>query len=130
MPPAPPIAWQDGPLTSGDWSLNQQGALSEAVFTSAGGALLAIRCQPGGQIAFARPGAAPGVLTVATSFGERTLPGSGNDGSMAMLGAADPLFDELAFSRGRFRVRVPGREDLVLPTWPEPARVIEECRGQ
>jgi hypothetical protein len=38
------------------------------------------------------------------------------------------LFDQIVFSRGRFLVRVAGGGDLVLPTWPEPARLIEECR--
>jgi len=42
--------------------------------------------------------------------------------------SSDPLFDQLAFSRGRFLVRVEGQGDLILPAWPEPARTIEDCR--
>jgi len=33
------------------------------------------------------------------------------------------------FSRGRFMVHVDGLPDLILPSWPEPAHVIEDCRG-
>jgi hypothetical protein len=49
---------------------------------------------------------------------------------LATLPASDTLFDQIAFSRGRFLVRASGGGDLVLPSWPEPARLIEECRGQ
>jgi hypothetical protein len=35
----------------------------------------------------------------------------------------------MVFSRGRFTVEVPGAPMLVIPAWPEPARVIEDCRG-
>ena len=49
--------------------------------------------------------------------------------ALATLPASDPLFDQIVFSRGRFLVRVTGGSDLVLPSWPEPARLIEECRG-
>jgi hypothetical protein len=45
-----------------------------------------------------------------------------------VLAATDPLLDAIAFSRGRFAVEAPGLPTLILPTWPEPARVVEECR--
>jgi hypothetical protein len=35
----------------------------------------------------------------------------------------------MAFSRGRFMVEAQGMATLVLPAWPEPARVVEDCRG-
>jgi len=47
----------------------------------------------------------------------------------ATLAASDPLLDEIVFSRGRFMVHVDGLPDLILPSWPEPAHVIEDCRG-
>jgi hypothetical protein len=115
--PAPPVAWQDAPLAEGDWSYAGQ----EARFEGPGGVLLALRCEAGRQIALLRPGAPAGPLTIVTSFGEREV--------AAPLAAADPLFDEIAFSRGRFQVRSADGEALVLPSWPEPARLIEECRG-
>jgi hypothetical protein len=70
----------------------------------------------------ARAGAS-GPLRLRTTFGERTLP------SGAALPATDPLLDELAFSRGRFTVDAAGTATLVIPAWPEPARVIGDCRG-
>jgi len=70
-------------------------------------------------------------LTIRTSFGERTLPTQQFSlEARADLPAADPLLDQIVFSRGRFLVRADGVADLILPTWPEPARAIEECRAQ
>ena len=42
--------------------------------------------------------------------------------------AYDPLLDAIAFSRGRFTVESESGAMLVLPAWPEPARVVEDCR--
>ena len=44
--------------------------------------------------------------------------------------ASDPQLDAIAFSRGRFFVSLNGTSDLVIPDWPEFARVIEDCRGR
>jgi hypothetical protein len=46
-----------------------------------------------------------------------------------VLPASDPFLDQIVFSRGRFAVEAQGQARLILPTWPEPARVVEECRG-
>jgi len=43
---------------------------------------------------------------------------------------SDPQLDLVAFSRGRILVSVPGMDDLVMPSWPEFARVVEDCRGE
>jgi hypothetical protein len=47
----------------------------------------------------------------------------------AALAANDPLLDAMVFSRGRFSIEVTGLPRLIIPTWPEPARVIEDCRS-
>jgi len=128
-PPAPPADWRDRPLAPGDWSYTGQSGIFEAGFSSPGGPLFGLRCEAGRQIVFFVFGVPAGPMTIVTSFGERVLPGSGNEHqTIARLAAADPLFDEIVFSRGRFLVQVAGGSALVLPTWPEPARVIEECR--
>src|SRR4051812_19848586 len=129
-PPAPPpVTWQDGPLAAGDWTYDD-GTPAQARFGTAGGTLLVLRCDPGRQIGILRPGLAGGPIIVTTSFGERVLPQAGIGAqALAVLPASDPLFDEIAFSRGRFLVRSREADGLVLPSWPEPARLIEECRG-
>jgi hypothetical protein len=125
-PSATPAAWQDGPLAPGDWNH----ADAQATFASPGGMLFALHCDAG-RIRMVRPGVSGGPVTIVTSFGQRVVPGAGNDGqALATLPASDPLFDQIVFSRGRFLVRVAGGYDLVLPSWPEPARLIEDCRAQ
>jgi len=86
-----------------------------------------VRCEAG-QVSLARPGASGNALVVRTSFGERRLPAGAPD-STATLAAADPLLDQMVFSRGRFLIQADGAPTLIVPAWPEPARVIEDCRA-
>jgi hypothetical protein len=44
------------------------------------------------------------------------------------LPATDPLLDQIAFTRGRFMLAA-GTLELILPAWPEIARVVEDCRS-
>ena len=123
---APPVAvtpppvetnaedWRDQPLTPGDWSY-ESGEARYAGFS--------LRCDGARRQVVATRAGASGPLRLRTTFGERVLaPG-------AALPAADPLLDEMAFSRGRFTVEAEGLPTLILPAWPEPARVVEDCRG-
>jgi len=106
-----------------------EGARPRAAF-GAEKATLTIECTADRQIRMVRAGGA-GTLTIRTTFGERNMPGTaGSDGVAATLASSDPLLDQIAFSRGRFLVQAEGQGDLVVPSWPEPARVIDECRGQ
>lgn len=149
-PPPPPPHWQDAPLADGDWHYRQEAGRSLAAF----GNLFAIRCEPGRRISLIGAGAAgPSTtvvasggqpdrrmsliggdaipaLTIVTSGGHRSLTAwAGPEGLTAQLAADDPLLDAIAFSRGRFAVQASGAAMFVLPAWPEPARVIEDCRG-
>jgi hypothetical protein len=120
--PAPPQDWRDIALTPGDWSYAGDAAGSEARFADAA---LAVRCDKARrQIRIERPEAAAGTeLIVRTSFGTRRLAAG------AALAPGDPLLDQIAFSRGRFTIEAAGLPILVVPAWPEPARVIEDCRA-
>ncbi|HEX6376320.1 MAG TPA: hypothetical protein VFZ91_11440 [Allosphingosinicella sp.] len=119
-PPPAPVArdWPDRSLTPGDWSYGSEAGGSAARFAG-----FSLRCDAAsGQIRLTREGAG-GTFRVRTSYGHRTFP------SGAAIPAGDPVLDEMAFSRGRFAVEADGLETLVVPAWPEPARVIEDCRG-
>ena len=88
------------------------------------GAAITIRCDRATRtITIARPGAATGELTIATSSLTRALPTGGR------LLANDPLLDAIAFSRGRFLVSGESGPTLAIPAWPEAARSIEDCRN-
>ena len=124
-PPPQPVAEAapDLPLTPGDWSYAGEGGASAAVFGLAGAPAFTLRCEVARrQVSLSVQGGAQ-PLRLLTSFGQRTLPAG------AMLPASDPLLDEIVFSRGRFTVQADGLPALIVPTWPEPARVIEDCRG-
>ncbi|MEA3061916.1 MAG: hypothetical protein QOJ94_1697 [Sphingomonadales bacterium] len=127
LPPAPPRApdWRDLPLSAGDWTYAAAPEGSRALF---GGGVFTLRCDAARrEIELARIAAGAGTMTVTTSYGTRSLalPAEG----VARLPAADPLLDQMAFSRGRFTIEVEGLERLVIPAWPEPARVVEDCRA-
>ena len=125
--PPPPAEWEDAPASPGDWSLDG----ASAAFGSAQGVLLILRCDGGRQVSLVRAGARNGnALTVRTTYGARALPASASsEGLAARLAAFDPLLDSIAFSRGRFAVEAPGLPRLIVPAWPEAARVVEDCRA-
>jgi hypothetical protein len=123
-PPPPAPGWEDAQLTPGGWAL--RGA--EATFgPSAGEALFTVRCDRAARrVTLTRHGSGNGPLVVRTSTSSRSLPVAALS---AGLSASDPLLDAMVFSRGRFAVEAPGLPRLVIPAWPEPARVIEDCRS-
>lgn len=142
-PPAPPaprpaLGWQDVPLTPGRWVWHGgagQSSISQYV-TGTQTVVFALRCDLATRnILFTRAGilAAPaGTITFTTSFGAFSLtagPGAGDPPAIvAQATARDPHMDQIAFSRGRFLVEMAGQTRLVLPAYPEVARVIEDCR--
>ncbi len=135
-PPAPRANWQDLPLTPGNWVYGGQGNTSQALFGPANGeALFIVRCDRASrQVSLWRAGTASGnLMTVRASGSARNLPVSIQSQPLAYvwtaLPASDRFLDAIVFSRGRFAVEAPGTQMLVIPSWPEPARVIEDCRG-
>lgn len=142
-PPAPaapvpaPLAgdWRDWPLSPGTWTYRQDARGSLALFGPAGGdAALTLRCDRAARALYlSRAGTAATPLTVRTTSTTRALsvlPTGGTPPYAAVaLGAADPLLDAMAFSRGRFTVEQAARPPLVVPAWAEIGRVIEDCRG-
>jgi hypothetical protein len=125
-PPPPPRAaadWRDLPPTPGDWSYAADSGGSKAEYGAPGMApVFVVRCDGAARQVRLSRSDTPGPFAVRTSYGVRTIEG----GSLA---ASDPLLDQIAFSRGRFTIEAEGRPTLVIPTWPEPARVAEDCRG-
>ena len=135
-PPPPPADWRDLALTRGSWSYSSQGGTSQALFGAASGeASFILRCDRAQrQVSLWREGSATGnMMTVRTSYGARNFPISVQAEPLAYaytnVPASDRFLDTMAFSRGRFTVEVPGQPMLVIPAWPEPARVVEDCRA-
>lgn len=130
-PPAQTTDWTRAPLTLGDWKWSLENGQSVARF---GGGVLVLRCNLSARtIELSRSGAVDGQtpLTVLTSALTRTLsasPATGPAATQVTLAASDPLLDAMAFSRGRFAIETPGLPRLVVPSWTEVSRVVEDCR--
>jgi hypothetical protein len=123
--PAPvPVVWRAAPLHAGTWLYRPIPGGSEALFQTGQGTQFAIRCTLATRrVSFGRTGAAPTMLLrIMTTSSERTLP-VGN-----AVDSSDPLLDAIAFSRGRFAVTGAPAPMLVMPSWAEPARAVEDCR--
>ena len=134
-PTPPPPEWSDTPLTPGNWSYRDEPGRSEAAFGSpAMESAFTVRCDKSSRrVALVRQGVTTGnTMTIRTSSSRRNLALSVEANGAAVftaVAANDPLLDDMVFSRGRISVEVPGTATLFIPTWPEPARVVEDCRG-
>ena len=144
-PPAQPALgpdWRDWPLTPGTWRYTpaSPGGSTVATFGTAQDLpRLRLICDPRArQIVIALPGATGTAnLDVRTTSTSRTVAATARSSAdewppvslETRLGAADPLLDAMAFSRGRFTIGQPGRPPLVVPAYAEIGRVIEDCRG-
>jgi hypothetical protein len=135
-PPQPRADWRDIPLTPGSWFYRNEGATSQALFGAANSeASFIVRCDRARrQVVLSREGITSGnMMTVRTTSGARNFPISIQTEPLpyvwASLNPNDRFLDSIAFSRGSITVEVPGTPMLVIPSWAEPARVIEDCRG-
>lgn len=130
-----PVDFSSAAIAPGRWTYAALPGGSEATFIdSTIGARLVIRCNaPLRRVSISRIGAAPAAsLSLWTSSASRVLAGRFDPATQrvtADLPATDSLLDAIAFSRGRIAVSMPGFAPLVVPTWPEPARAVEDCRS-
>jgi hypothetical protein len=123
VPQIAPLSFEAGkglPLAPGQWTYVATANGSVASYDSH----LSLRCDRATRtVTISRVAGAPGQLTIATDTMTRTLPAGGR------LLASDPLLDAIAFSRGRFLVSAGGGGVIAVPSWPEAARSIEDCRS-
>lgn len=139
MPPAPvaPANWMDRALSPGTWRYAPSDTVPAASYGSATAALdLTLECITARKMVrltttSGQGRGAPAAITLRATSGVKTYPAVADSGTgrlVAEIPAMDPHLDALAFSRGRFMVSG-AAADLILPSWPEVARVIEDCRG-
>ena len=137
--PQPNTGWMDAPLTPGAWRYQDFGAGEgkRALFSDPDEQFyFSLTCvtQPNGpEILFTRTGrpAKPNLaMTIRTETAQRTM--MARQATPAIIAVAvagsDPLLDAMALSKGRFAVEVEGELPLILPSWAEVSRVIEDCR--
>jgi len=120
---------------AGNWTYVATNDGSEATFANAGGfPQLTVHCtRATRRVNIAKPAsAAAPFIDVWTSSQTRNLPASFNPATGKLtieLEANDPLLDALSNSKGRLGFTVAPQPALVVPAWPEVARVVEDCRG-
>ena len=120
---------------SGNWTYSVRPGETEVDFIGSDArAQLALKCaRPARQVWISKPSAVPVTqLSVWTSEMTRNVSATFNPSTgqaTALLNAYDPLLDALALSRARIAVGVPGAAPLVLPSSPEVARIVEDCRA-
>ncbi|WP_216635537.1 hypothetical protein [Croceicoccus bisphenolivorans] len=137
-PTSPPVVqaptdWLGEPLAQGDWTYVSSAAATHTLFgPTPAQTLFTVACEPGNrQVKLWRPAAASGAttMTITTTEAVKTVSAAPASGQVvATLAPHDPILDAMIFTRGRFAVQVPGTETLYLPSWPEIARVVEDCR--
>lgn len=131
--PTPPQDWRDWPMTDGAWRYQGGGQTSVATFGVAGAPpLVTFRCEVTARriVVQAATARAAGQMSVRTTFGATQWPLQADGTSfVAIRPANDPTLDQIAFSRGRFMITLSGTAPMILPTWAEVTRVIEDCRS-
>jgi hypothetical protein len=119
---------------AGSWTFAPAPDGSAATFLNASAMpQLTIRCaRATRRVSIAKPGSvAVPLLYVWTSTMTRGVPASFDPATARItiqIPAYDPLLDALAFSRGRIAIYAANQPALVVPAWPELARVVEDCR--
>ena len=130
-----PFNIERAPTVSGTWSYSAQGSASAAAFIDAQRITrMTLRCDASTRrIAIEVTSPTPASsLTIWTTGSERALPVRFDPAvfrAVATVASMDPLLDAIAFSRGRIAVAVGGLAPLVVPSAPETARVVEDCRS-
>ena len=133
-PAPPPVDWLQAAIAPGRWTYRAGPAGSAALWGGEReGARFAMTCDRASRtVRFTRAGAVAGRMELRSTNGTRTLPtvaDAGSPGATASLPAADDFLNQLVFTRGRFLVTATGAEPLIAPSWAEPFRVVEDCRG-
>jgi hypothetical protein len=120
---------------AGDWIYEATTDGSEARFTDpTNNPQLIFHCtRATRRVTIAKPAtAAAPAIDVWTSSQTRSVPASFNPATARLsldLQPSDALLDAIATSRGRIGFTVGTQSALVVPAWPEIARVVEDCRA-
>lgn len=130
QPIRPSADWRQAPQTLGTWRMSRD---NQGPIASFGNGLVDMRCSLNSRtITFTRntPSANQhDSITIATSATNRTLAAhASNSGLGFTLPASDPLWDAMTFSRGRFSVETPGLDRLIIPSWSEVGKLVQDCR--
>jgi len=135
-PPGLTGDWNDWPFTPGNWTYRRDGRSSVAQFGAPGrNPTINFRCDAENRrVTLSREASALNArMVIRTSSMTKTLAATASDANPAYLAAdiaaTDPILDAMAFSRGRVLVEMEGQQPVILPSWAEITRIVEDCRG-
>lgn len=127
--------WNDWPFAVGDWVYRRDDRGSIAVFGPADqNAVVSLRCDlQNRRIYLSREATAPGQrIVIRTSSSMKEFVAKPTRGTPVYLASEimpmDAILDAMAFSRGRILLETDGHPAIILPTWTEIARIVEDCR--
>jgi hypothetical protein len=134
--PAPvSTEWMDAALTPGGWRYEVNSGRPVALFLTQGvRGDFVLSCERNSGLIglWRRTSADVPAMTIRTETATRSVSAAqGMDTEpylVAKLASSDPLLDAMALSKGRFAVEVEGQPTLILPSYAEVSRVIEDCR--
>ncbi len=122
------------------WFAHPSGGIAQFGIAGQTPAALVVCDQAAGVIRIALPVSTPAPIgiqpaTISTSTSDATVVAEAAviDGQPTLaitLPATHPVFDAIAFSRGRWRIAIGAVPPMIVPAWPHVARVIEECRNR
>ena len=128
--------WNDWPFTPGNWTYSRDGRGSVGHFGTPGrNPTVSLRCDAQNRrVTVLREAPAPGQrIVIRTSSIIKELAAKPIGTTTAYLAADiannDPILDAMAFSRGRVLVEAEGHQPVILPSWAEITRIVEDCRG-
>ena len=130
-----PADFSDSPLMLGTWSYLAVPNGSNARFTDATGTIrVSLGCNRTSRgVTIARTSSAPAAtLSIWTSTSSRNQPALFEQAAqrvIATFNAQDTMLDSNPLERERGAVSMPGAPAFVIPTGPEAARIVEDCRG-
>ena len=136
-PTPPPVAAKPAPAPrlSGDWTYRRDNQGSVGSFGAPGqNAKVSLRCDAQNRrLYLAREASAGQKMVIRTSSSSKefaTRPRGTNPLYVtAEILPNDAILDAMAFSRGRILLDAEGQQPVVLPSWAEITRIVEDCRG-
>ena len=127
--------WNDWPFTPGDWTYRRDVRGSLGAFGVPGQiAKVGLRCDTQTlRVYLSREAAVLGKkMTVRTSSMTKEMvtrpSGGAEDYVAAEILPNDAILDAMAFSRGRILLETEGQSPVILPSWAEITRIVEDCR--
>jgi hypothetical protein len=135
--PAPKLVgdWNDWPFTRGDWTYRRDNQGSVGSFGAPGqNTKVSLRCDVQNRRVYLAQEATAGrrmVIRTSSSSKEFATRAAGTNPVYvtAEIQPTDAILDAMAFSRGRILLETDGQQPVILPSWAEITRIVEDCRG-